>query len=507
MQWGNISRAVVRPRDGVEARPALAALAACTACVVTAGCTPDIDTGRGTGDPPVLVGDDAAVPDHSDGGAPPGRDAGPGYDGGGGGDVDGGGVAGHEDHEVDVPLDADRPVDIMARSRLSKVASRMPHVADSWLHDVLESGDTMWYDHQSIVPGYQDSFGDNVTTPIGMRPNTIRRNLIDLAVPGGHAQIFQDDGVFHFPFGRPAISTEDDLAVLNWQLPRGGDGSVVPVVWWMREPNGLTHRIEWMFPEGTVLGEMLFVVDGSGEWWPFETRVRIRELDEWRVDLYRPFPTAAGFADALERKRRERPEWESSSEIDALIAHARDPVTPRAASLRASHIRGAFPAPDLAEDVLPALSDPTILRELLMEAPFRSARGEVWKSSGSLHTYAPTTDAPFSIVPRDYAGGFLEVNEESCSHCHRDAGRPFRDWYENITAYGELWGEDESFSWHPFRTSAFVDSSGRVVDFNYDNREMRSDFVSGGVLERYDRSRHPESTYRRLPGEWKDYAY
>ena len=153
------------------------------------------------------------------------------------------------------------------------------------------------------------------------------------------------------------------------------------------------------------------------------------------------------------------------------------------------------------------MSDERILGELLVETPFRSARGQVWKQSGSLRTYAPTTRASFSIVPRSYAGGFLEVSEDSCDSCHRDAGRPFRDWHPDIIAYGELWGEDESFSWHPFETSRFVDSSGAVVSFNYDNREIRSDFVSGGVIERYDAGAHPGSIYQTLPGAWKGYAY
>ena len=101
----------------------------------------------------------------------------------------------------------------------------------------------------------------------------------------------------------------------------------------------------------------------------------------------------------------------------------------------------------------------------------------------------------------------MEVSDEACSTCHRDAGRPFRDWYRPILAYGELWGEDESFTWHPFETSNFVNSNGDVVDFNYDNREMRSDFVNAGVLERYNPSTHTSNRYKTLPGEWKNYSY
>ena len=99
------------------------------------------------------------------------------------------------------------------------------------------------------------------------------------------------------------------------------------------------------------------------------------------------------------------------------------------------------------------------------------------------------------------------MSDATCNRCHQDAGRPFRDWYDNIIAYGELWGEDESFSWHPFETRSFVDETGRVVQFNHDNRRMRSDFIDGGVLVPYEPSSHREPFYRKLPGSWKDYAY
>lgn len=437
-------------------------------------------------------------------GVPPGPT--PGVDAGPGG---GGPTPMPAGRRAEIPVDAARPVDIMSRDHLVRVAERAPHIGDAWLLGVLESADTMWYDSASIIPGYQDSFGDNVVTPIGMRPNTIDPGLINLAVPGGHEQIFVEFGVFHFPFGRPLGSHEEHATVVDfWQLPRGDDGQIEPVVYWQRDPNGYTHRVEWMFPAGTVLGELLYVIDASGQRWPFEIRIRVRELDGWRNDMFRPFRTAAEMADAIERRRVERPEWMMSAEIDALVAHLRDPSTLRPARLSATNFPGAFAAMEGAEDVLPALSDDSILRELLMTTPFVSVRGAVWKQSGSLQTYGPTTDARFQVVPQAYAGGFLEVSEETCDRCHRDAGRPFRDWYDNILAYGELWGEDEAFSWHPFATARFVDpSTGRVREFNYDNREMRSDFTSAGVLVPYERSRHPDSLYRKLPGEWKDYEY
>ncbi len=407
---------------------------------------------------------------------------------------------------VDIPITGARAVEIMAAGDLASVAATAPCIGDPAVAAVLSSPRTMWYDARSIKPGYQDSFGDNVIAPIGMRPNTIDSGLIDLAVPGGHAQIFDYRGVFHFPFGNPGGFGDAAFPVDFWSLPYDG-GAPIPVVWWKREPNGLTHRVEWMFPRGTVLGEILYMTDADGNRYPFEIRTRTRELDKWVSNAYRPFPTAESFARALELKRLERPQWMVDDSIDALIAHLRDPSTLSAASLSDDHFPGSFPTIDGAVDRLPALADDSIIEELLYGTPFVSVRDTAWKSGNGLTAYAATTDAAFSIVPRGYNGGLVRVDDDTCNRCHRDAGRPFRDWYDNILAYGELWGEDESFSWHPFADANFVDGDGDVVNFNYDNRVLRRDFIDGGVLAPYSAGEHPDSLYRKLPGPWKDYAY
>ncbi len=451
----------------------------CSLVIVLAGCM----VGSSSGDD--VADDDDPATDGGAGGAP---DAAP------------------IDPVVHVPLDGSRPVEIMSPERLALVAARMPRVADPWLKGILESTDTMWYDRLSIVPGYQDSFGDNVIAPIGMRPNSIASTMIDTAVPGGHAQLFKSRGLFHFPFGRGIGDRADNLVVDFWHVPRK-DGAILPVVWWRRDPNAYTHRTEWMFPRGTVTGEILFEVTADGTWFPFEIRVRVRELTGWTIDVFRPFPRAADLADALEARRTDEPSWATDPDITALIAHARAPDTLQPAQLRASHFASAFPTIDGARDVLPALADPSILQALLLEVPYRSTRGQVWKEQGALIAHAATTAASFHVVPRDYDGGFLAVDDDTCTTCHRDAGRPFKDWYDNVLAYGELWGNDEVFSWHPFENATFVNGNGDVVDFNYDNRTFRADFTPAGVLAPYQPSVHGGVDYQRLVESWTDFAY
>ncbi|MCB0417763.1 MAG: hypothetical protein KDD39_08945 [Bdellovibrionales bacterium] len=403
---------------------------------------------------------------------------------------------------------AKRLVDIMPPDRLAQLRPRFPRVFNPALQEILDGENTLWYDALSIVPGYQDSFGDNIETPIGFRPNTIDRGLIDLAVPGGHAQIFVRKGQFHFPFSRVGMtdSPTNTFVVDFWKFPEK-NGKPLPVVWWKREPNYITHRIDWMFPKGTLLGEILFMIDEKGDSYPFEVRTRIRELDTWAVDVYRPFPYSDKLADALENKRLERSEWRTSPSISKLIEHLRNPNTLTPFNLSNSHFKNSFSTVNGAMDYLPALDDNSILKELLRDTVFESARYYSWKESGSLKSYAASTRSEFSIVPKNYDAGVFEISEEFCNRCHKDAGRPFRDYYPNIIAYGELWGNDDAFSWHPFENKNFVNSSGQVQNFNHDNRKFRQDFIDAGLLEKYSTSQHPEDTYKKLPGEWKNFSY
>jgi hypothetical protein len=300
----------------------------------------------------------------------------------------------------------------------------------------------------------------------------------------------------------------DNVALVNFWVPgRDEQETLLPVVWWRRDPNQYTHRYEWAFPRETILGEALFLIDEQGEWFPFEIRVRQRELGTWYSSVYRPFLTAGELADALGEKRKTRDDWAADPSISALIATLQDPGNLEEETLSASHFAGAFDPIDGAVDDLPGVSDPTILKELLREATFQSVEGSVWKESGGLRAFAPTTDASFHVVPRNYNGGLLEVSQENCHRCHENAGRPFRDYYDNILAYGELWGGDDAFSWHPFVNENFVDEDGNVQNFNYDNRELREDFLDAGLLDAFDPQIHSDQWYQQLPGDWKDFVY
>ena len=394
-----------------------------------------------------------------------------------------------------------RAVDLMPIAKLAAIASRAPCVEPGELRDTLESTQTFWYDKHSLIPGYQDSFGDNIQTPIGFRPNTIDPGLINLAVPGGHQQIFSSLGVFHFPFGSP-IGPVDNVVVVNfWRVPHDTTGEPLPVVHWQRDPNSYTHRVEWMFPAGTVFGEALFL-DEDGTLFPFEIRTRTRTPAGWVNDIHRPFPRATDLADAIEARGG------TSPALIALVAQLRTPEL-EPFRLKNTNFPGAFPTRESGIETLPALvgADADFIHALMMTTPFRSARGIAWKEADGLVAHAASAAGRGTIVPAAYNAAAVEVTESSCDVCHRDAGRPFETWYDNILAYGELWGNDEIFTWHPFTMANFVDSQGRVVNFNYDNRVIRADLEAAGLVAPYKPSTHPPNVYKRIVREWTDFAY
>ena len=297
-----------------------------------------------------------------------------------------------------------------------RFTSRFPAVGDATLKRIMDSPDTMFYDDSVIVPAYQDSLFhpiDGLSPAIyGARPLTVASSFINTAVAGGYQLIFEGPGAFHFPFGHTA-GTENETAVVNfWHSPRA-NGQILPVAYWIRDSLPRMLRWEWTFPIGTVFGEIMFFTGSDGQYYPYEIRTRTRASTEWAVASYRPFPTAESFAQALEARRNQLP-----FNVDALIAHARNPSTLRATTLSTNRFSGSFPTMNGAMDELPSVSDPSALQAMLLDTGFVSVGTSVWKQSGNMIAYAPTTNGAHSIVPSGYKGGFFSVDNDTCKGCH-----------------------------------------------------------------------------------------
>lgn len=401
-----------------------------------------------------------------------------------------------------------RPVTLLPEAEVDALLARMPPIFDFWLAGIIQSRDTVWYDKKAIVPGYQDSFGDGREFPVGFRPNTLQPFHIDGAVPGGHARLFRRKGEFHFPLGRTGHPDDAmNTSVIDfWKLPRQGK-KLQPVVWWRRRPTSFHNRVEWMFPIGTVFGEVIQIEASDGSQHVFEIRTRTRLADGWESDVFRPFVTSDELLSAVERKRRLSTRWSSSASASRLTDYLKNPLTLVSETLGPVALKLSFAPITGGVDYLPE-ADEALWKELLSENGFQSAKGRVWKQSGSLQTFAASTKSNFSIVPRNYNASHFEVSDNFCSRCHQDAGRPIKDYEFMIQLYGEMWGEDETFSWHPFDTKAFVDvATGNVVSFSNENRRFRQDFLNAGLLEEYNTSVHPQTQYKRIQRAWHNYVY
>lgn len=390
------------------------------------------------------------------------------------------------------PSPETRAIDIMPAEQAATYKALLPQVDDPELARVLTSADTMWYDASSIVPGYQDSMGD----PEGMRPNTITSEFIDLAVPGGHGRLFKSRGLFHFPFATGGLDESPNAFKINfWSAPKSGNG-FHPVVYWRLN----WSRWRWLFPKGTIIGEVLFVKFPDNDMRVFEIRTRTRHLTEWVVDVFRPFPTAESYATAI---KSERPEWESNTNLRTVVQHLTQSATMQPYQLSSRYFGKAFQPVKGHLDFIPEVTDTELTKQLLRDTTFTSARDQTWKSSGTNVTYAASSKSRSAIVPQNYQAGVFPVNDEFCSRCHVDAGRQISHFHPDLVLYGELWGEDQTFSWHPFKTESFVNRQGRPVSFNNENRRLRDDFVNAGLVTRYNPSIHSANIYKELPKNWK----
>lgn len=382
-------------------------------------------------------------------------------------------------------------VQILSAQTLAKYRALLPPVADGEVDDAMLAEDTLWYDAETIVPGYQDSMGD----PVGFRPNTIDQSLINLAVPGGWQKLFERKGRFHFPFATGGADRSDDLVKWNFlRLPRAS-GALLPVVYTRLK----WTRWQWLFPAGTIIGEVMATKFSDGTLKVFEIRTRHRHLDRWENRIFRPFPTADDLAYAV---RERRPDWFLKPNLFTFVESLRSPGELSARRLETTFFPGTFAADDGHLDVLPDLGDPDLAKELLSDRLFKPAGATPWKQVGTAKTYAPSSDSRDGIVPRFYDGGMLPVDDQSCRRCHQDAGRAIADFYPVMVLYGELWGEDETFSWHPFDPKAYVSANGEVANFNNDNRKLRAEFVKSGFVKAFDASVHSSAIYKALPRSW-----
>lgn len=380
---------------------------------------------------------------------------------------------------------------LLAPDVLARYKAALPRVAYKKLDAIFTSPDTLWWDKEAMIPSYQDSVGDGSYTPIGARANSQGKGVI---VPEGKKLFSEDGKTWAFPFSHTAgTDRSTNLWIVNFMHLPSENGALLPVVYETEDNNNALgglglHQWRWMFPKGATLGEVIFIRDSGGALYPVEVRTRRRWLDGWATNAFRPFPYPARLIEAIQAKR---PGWEQNASLRAVIDHLNDNTTLAPAALSSPDFDNIVSFSGWS-DTLPAFGDDALVRELLTETRFISAYGEVWKADGNAVTFAASTAAAFSVVPNHYDAGLLEVRESTCGQCHADAGRSINDFEPAAILYGDIWGQDQIFSFHPW-------DQDQYVNFNFENRIVRPELGMAGVVQRYDRNIHPDRLYRRLP--------
>ncbi|HTQ44713.1 MAG TPA: hypothetical protein VMI75_18255 [Polyangiaceae bacterium] len=378
------------------------------------------------------------------------------------------------------------------QSRLQPILAALPKVAWPRLQSVLHDPNTYFYDHASLQPSYQETGSPGG----GARDNADWHDLIadtgsndpNTNPEVGAAKVYDETNKhWRFPFaGTAGVDASTNFTTVDFvKLPVRPDGTVVPIpistasdslhLWW-----------QWQFPNGTFVGEVLFITDGTNLL-PCEVRVRVRYPGGWATNVFRPFPEASSLSAAI---KAARPAWSSTPSLAALVAQLDGGTGLSPLHLTATGLPGTFDQAGFL-DPLPPFGDEDLVRTLLTKTTFVAAYDAVWRQSsdGSQQAYAASTsDTSLSIVPSSYQAGIVAVNETSCGRCHQATGQELGNWYPGLTLYGDVWGTDQIFTFHVFDESYYPDLDLDTGNGTQDNRHMNPALVSMGMIKQFDSS-------------------
>jgi hypothetical protein len=279
-----------------------------------------------------------------------------------------------------------------------------------------------------------------------------------------------------FPWGATAgLENSDNGGSIKFLVfPDNGK----PILWWReRLPHDTDPRgtFRWLYPDGTTFGEILTVRSPSGYDYTFELRTRTKQDGRWTIDVFRPFAKPQ----ELEARVKElRPDWRDHEETATFVRSLRRPRLQRV-RIRDRHPQRIVIERTAVEHELPPLPEKLVAR-LLTETPFKSVLGQEWISDGEEEGHAPTTQADFHIVPRDYGAAALAVSSKKCMTCHETTAMHADDFQFARDWYGRVRGDDHIFSFHIFEPRCI---SGNGIGVQ---PELRQALIQAGKLKQYD---------------------
>jgi hypothetical protein len=352
-----------------------------------------------------------------------------------------------------------RPLQLVSDEDHARYTQYLPKTDDPWLKS-LKQTQIIFYTEEEVPRAYQ--------LEGAVHSSYYNISAAQPVEPFGNATL-------EFPWGSPAgTDLSDNSTSLKFVVfPESGE----PIRWWQeRSPyNAGALVFRWVYPVGTVFGEILIINGPDGFGRTYEVRVRLRDEKGWRPKVFRPFRNAA----ELDGKVRElQPQWPDDGELRRFLARSERPLT----RIRDRHPLTVFDR-TAVEDCLPPLP-PKLVDQLLAE-PFQDVSGETWLETADGKGYAPTTASSFGVVPRNYLGSHVPLTAKSCMQCHETSGMhttqigPLgRDWYGFAAGGGP--GGGEIFSFHIF-DPACISYNGFPQGVR-----LRSELLQAGLLRHWD---------------------
>jgi hypothetical protein len=379
-------------------------------------------------------------------------------------------------------------VQLCSAEKLEALRTSLPATEGGKWQSVFRDPKTMFYTDREIPAAYQHADGGLIVNggrmpvngaSMGTTFHSPRYNISGDAREAAKGQGMGGNANIEFPWRTPGgtdFSEGQSSTFKFMRLPDRDSGGMWPVALYQPTMNDNRigpHRVmAWVFPVGTIFGEVLAIRDSRGTMHTFEVRLRIREPDYWDIEILRPFPREADLAARL------------GSDRYVTAMHSM-PVANQRLTDTLHRVVGFDVAAGIAK--LPPLGE-SLAAELLDTTPFKSAVGAAWKETA----FAPTASEPFSIVPLNYHGTFMGTDTDSCKRCHEHTLRHVDQFDDRRDWYGRVRGSDQIFTWHPIDPSSISFNGGpRAV-------RLREAFVRAGIVEQFDPAKHPKERYSLL---------
>ena len=333
-----------------------------------------------------------------------------------------------------------------------EIAKIIPSIANKDLESYLKSSSVLYYNDETMPKAHQDFEG----ALIGL--HSPRYNIsANYSEPFGNGNI-------EFPWGTPGglHRLKKIQGIKFLKLPENQKIKYIPYT---------DGSYDWEFPNHTILGEILFQ-EIKDKLVVFEIRTRTKNEGKWRGNIFRPYPSSEDLIDTIKLKF---PNYESDEELKNLINHLKDDSKIETLKLENNHPKTVFSSKaDI--DYLPKINEEKVLK-LLTNKEFKPSLGVNWRNTANPAS-APSTKADVHIVPKNYDGGFIAVESQSCMKCHETTNKHVNDFESSRDWYGRIRGNDGIFSFHIFSPSSIsYDGISRQIRLN-------SDLINMGLLER-----------------------